>query len=680
MSRFYFPVFFLVAALLCRQVWAQDADDADDEDYHDSGADTGIVYTAGRTAEDASTVPATITVITAEQIAESGAKSVVEVLEKVPGVRFSAGQSGMNSETINMRGFGNNAFGRVLVLVDGNKVNNPDMNAINWTIVPLSDIDRIEVMDGSASVQYGNSAVGGVINIITKKGGAKRTFIGASLGSFWTHRETIAHFQPFSRGNFSVSAENVGTKGYRERQMSRLSNIALGSNIFLKDNLNLSLNGSFADFYFEFPGSLSKAEFEDDPRKVSASNSWDDDRTERHFSGGVGLQWFPLENVELNLPLSYRGKLINANTWSYSDRTYHSVEARPQGSVTFQPAGMDIRILGGLDVYYSRLKAEDYLEKARKTDAGDFSYFQWTIGPYLTARVSLLQNLTLSVGVRLDNAIMGAEKESATVDIDEKKTYTAFVYEAGVVFNPITDLKLYAKYASLFRYPFVDELAEITGWSVDHFNTDLDPEKGFNFELGISYQFWKILDANANFFFMRLKDEISYVSPVYDASWNIITPGYNANRDRTQRLGTNISLTLTPVELVSVITSYSFVNPIFISGDYDGSRIPEVPLHTFYAELKIKLPFVAGLTFGPNIEYVSRAYFSNDDANAQEMNDWRVLFGLQARYAFKTTEFSELAVLLNAKNLSNKSYASGGYTWRYPANGRSVDVALQYRF
>ena len=130
----------------------------------------------------------------ADDIARSGAVSAVEILETVGGVHFSGAIAGAGSEQISMRGFGENSHGRVLVLVDGNKINDPDLKGANWNAIPLSCIERIEILDGSASVLYGNYAVGGVINIITKKGGERQTAVdtAATDGRVFsrTHRHT----------------------------------------------------------------------------------------------------------------------------------------------------------------------------------------------------------------------------------------------------------------------------------------------------------------------------------------------------------------------------------------------------------------------------------------------------------------------------------------------------------
>ena len=676
MFRFYsFSVFLLCALLICPAgISAQSANDGhSDEEYLDFGEAGGLVVTAGRTPEPAASVPAQVTVITAGDIAESGASNLVEVLERVPGVRFSGAMAGAGSEAVSMRGFGENSHGRVLVLVDGNRINAPDMSGANWNAIPLSDIERVEVMDGSASVQYGNYAVGGVINIITKKSGERRTLIGLSGGSFFSHRQAISHFQPVSWGSFSLYAQNTGTDGYRERQYSRVTNVAAGAEWLLSDNLSLSFNASFADLYFQLPGSLNKEQFKKDPTKALASDgspNFHDENTERHVSGGVGLQWFPVENIELNLPLSYRVSFRNfdmASSSSYSDRTLHTVEARPQGTLNLMLGGMPLRLLGGLDVYYADLDVDYFADKDRIGSPSHSSTISmWTLGPYVTARFSPLSKLSLSAGLRFDTALLDAKANESNAD--GNKIFTAFVYEGGIVFNPMQDLKIYARYSSLFRYPFIDELTQYSVWG-DSFNKDLKPETGFNTELGGAYRFGNMLDIHANFFFMALKDEIAFVGTS------------NVNLDRTRRFGTNIGLTVTPLEFLVFDASYSFVNAVFTKGDNKDKYVPMVPSHNIFGSLTVRLPF--GLDLGPNFEYTSASYGGGDVSNQNVSNDKLdafFLLGARARYVLKN-EGRELALVINARNLLNKQYATTGYWGNlYPADGISVNIGMQYRF
>ena len=677
---FFSLVFAVLMTVSIVSAGAQDySADAEYLDYGEAGEE--LVITAGRIPEELKKVPAQVTVITANDIAQSGATSVVGVLETVPGVRFSGAMAGAGSEIISMRGFGENSYGRVLILVDGNKINDPDMKVANWNAIPLADIERIEVLDGSASVQYGNNAVGGVINIITKKGGERRTLIGISGGSFFNNRESISHFEPLSWGNFSIAAEHIGTDGYRERQESETVSFAGSSNVFIGDTMQLSFSGFFTWLYYQLPGGLSKDQFEDDPKQEGLYDLYDDfwtyigtfptlndENTEYHFGGGLSFRWFPTEKIEFMLPLSYRGKSINsdmASSGSYTDRIIHSAEARPQGSVTFDIAGMPLRLLGGVDLYYTRLDADIYKDKPRTIPSNNFTISEWVIGPYITARFSPLEDISFSAGARFDTAII--KSEAMIKKADGNKTYHAFVYDAGIVYTPADTVKLYARYAALFRYPFLDELVQAWGYSSDTFNSNLKPEKGYNVETGATYQIEDILRFSANFFFMQLEDEIfpnaSYI---------------NVNMNKTRRFGTNAGFNLTPFEWVSLDASYSWVYAFFAAGPDKNRQVPLVPKHKIYGSLLVHLLF--GLSFGPDIEYVSTQFAGGDASNTEDLIDAYFLWGARARFVLDKDE-NKLVFQITAKNLLNKRYAPmvfyGAY---YPGDGFSLNVSLQYRF
>lgn len=680
MSLFRFFSVLFVAGIFLNPLWAQNAN-VDDEHYLDFGVAGELVIVAGRTPEPAAIVPAQVTVITAEDIAASGATSLPEILAQVPGVRFQGALGGAGSEVISMRGFGENSHGRVLILVDGNRINRPDMAAPNWGAIPLADIERIEVLDGSASVQYGNHAVGGVINIITRRSGDRRTVVGAFGGSFMSHGVSFSHFAPASWGTFSLSAEYSLTDGFRERQASRIAHVSPRAVFFLQDNLTLSLNAFFSYLYYQLPGGLPWDQFRDNPRQV---NRPEDENSERHFGGGIALQWFPAANVELNLPLSYRGRFIDADMRFDSteeERIIHTTEARPQGAVTFDLAGMPLRLLGGVDLSLTRLEVDAYAPWADSIT----TVSQWGIGPFITARFSPLSTLTFTTGVRFDTVLVGAQFDGdiddwstfptpnlVPVSFNENESFSAFVYEVGVVFNPLQNFRLYARYSTLFRYPSTDEFVEFGG----NFNSDLNPERGFNAEIGASYSFGRFLAINANLFFMRLEDEIAFDNDAFA----------NRNLDETQRIGTNIGLRFTPVDFLSFDASYSFVNAIFTAGPFRNNNIPLVPVHKIYANLSVRLPF--GLTFGPYIEYASDAYIGNDFANSRDrrLDSW-FLLGARARYAVTTNEGREFALQVNARNLLNTNYATMGFAGMnpgvysfHPADGRSITVSAQLRF
>jgi len=155
------PVFYLCLGLLFLSnsgVWGEDAETA-------AGAGkkpAQIVVTGAKVAEDVEEAVEKVEVITAEEIAQKGAKTAAEALEQIPGlVIYEHPQS-----TVMMQGF-DGAY--VKVLVNGLEVAGDIGGATELSLIPLSDVERIEIVRGASSALYGSDALGGVINIITKK-------------------------------------------------------------------------------------------------------------------------------------------------------------------------------------------------------------------------------------------------------------------------------------------------------------------------------------------------------------------------------------------------------------------------------------------------------------------------------------------------------------------------------
>ncbi|GMO32005.1 MAG: TonB-dependent receptor [Termitinemataceae bacterium] len=676
------PYLFTLAASCAALVLVPTALFAQDDDFVSAGQAKELVVTAGRTEEDVLSVAAQIKTITAEDIQKSGSTSVTQVLGEIAGVRFSGSMAGSGNEVISMRGFGENSFGRVLVLLDGNKINNSDMSAFNWNSVPLSDIERIEVLDGSASVQYGNNAVGGVINIITKKSGSAKTFIGISGGSNFSNSEIFSHSSPAKFGHYTVNGGHSGTNGYRQHQKSNNANASLAAAFNIDDTMTIDLSAAFTKIDMEFPGSISEDQFKEDPRHANISN-FSDNGFEYYVTGGFGFTWAPDETFFIKTPLSYKWRNVESVTYSgYSvyENKQHSFEFRPQISKTFSLGSTTLRILGGADLYYANLLVSNYEDKTRKNTIGDLIFSPFTAAPYLTLRFNPVKSLSINAGVREDIAIYNNEQtkpDSTTT----KKIFNALVYEGSVSFNPIKMFKIYGKYASLFRYPFTDELFEaayINSWSLEIepavFNSDLKPEQGFNAEGGIYFYFKNYIQIDGNFFYMKLKDEITYVG-TFGAG------GRNDNFDSTQRLGTNINFAAHVLQYADITASYSFVKASFLKGDDKGNEIPLVPQHTFYGSLLGKIP-VAGLSLGPDFTYKSNFYAAGNTANTGKKIDGYFLIGAKARLA-KEIKGKEIAVQCTLHNIADVKYVSQVYWSDYYPDadmGRSFNISLQFRY
>lgn len=182
------------------------------------------VITATRTEKELFEVPANVTVITSKDIREKNAVTMTDILKDAPGI-FVDRPKGIADATgeITMRGFGEN---NILVLYDGMTMNEAYSGGVQWAAIPIETIERIEIAKGAASSLYGGRAVGGVINIITKKSESMKPE-GNIYGYYGTNNSWRRGFSLRHRLNnkfsYSLGYENQATDGFKNKVASSTS-------------------------------------------------------------------------------------------------------------------------------------------------------------------------------------------------------------------------------------------------------------------------------------------------------------------------------------------------------------------------------------------------------------------------------------------------------------------------
>ncbi len=633
--------------------------------------DRTYVVTASRAEEEALQAPAQVSVVTAEQIAASGARSVVEVLQRVAGVTMRGASNAAQAE-ITMRGFGENSSGRVLVLVNGLRLNNPDMQAMDWLSVNLADVDRVEVLQGSAAVRYGDKAVGGVVNIITRRPTGSRVEVALTAGSFGENRESFSASVGAEGRGLTIAGEHYGTEGYRERSGYRAANASVRGAVDVTDTLSLVAGFSLTDVFFEMPGGLTEAQLEDDPRQAK---DWDDESREHAYGFEATADWQPVAALTASLPVAYSIKdiALDMASWgTYTDRRVHDFTLLPQAAFETSAGGIPLRLVAGVDLRGALMDIAAYGEKPRVTKANSFEASQFSVGPHASGRLGLTESLSVEGGVRYDRQTIAAENADGSVD--ESKMHEAFVWDAGLTYRPVETAKIYLRYATLFRYPFTDEQAALYGYGTDLFLDDLEAERGRSAELGAAVDLGRKLSAAANAYWLEMKDEIAY---------NTLTSA-NENLGDTRRLGGDLSLAFAPAAFTEIRGTYGYVEAVFMSGADDGERVPLVNAHRLDLEITLMAPF--GLSFAPNVSFRSDAVQAGDTANTQDNIEAYAVYGLvcgfsppAARGAFRlTAKVDNLFDLAYAPVVYYRSYDDT--TWYYPASRRSFSVSGSYRY
>jgi iron complex outermembrane receptor protein len=691
MEDYFMKKFFLIllAGAVLQTTFAQEKMDNEADEALD------FVITAGRTPEAVNTVPGQVTVITAEDIATSGATNVTELLEAVPGIRLGTAKNGIGVD-VSMRGISSDyGNGKVLIIVDGMRLNPTQSRVtVNWDVINLSEIERIEILEGGASVQYGDNAQVGVINIITKKSGEAKTDITVSGGSFFQNEQRFSHHQPTGWGGFTVSGGHRGTQGYQKHTANNTGNGEVRGIFDINDAMSLQANMGLALTNGLLASQLTEAEFDDDPTQNKGPIS--DSLSNTELNGGLGFTWMINETLSLDMPVSYNWKNLKWDFHSYNYvmyRSSHMVGVRPKITAELKPAGMDLRLSGGVDALFafSENKATPDVEKETNFAINNLS--ETTIGPWALINFRPLSFLGLNAGLRYDTAFFkaGVDEWSGTVggnpvtrpSVDESTRYEAFVYEAGITVNPLDFIKVYAKYGTQFKYPYLDDYVLLNpGNFTTTVATSLEPEKGWTAEGGIGINFKEFVKFDANFYFMRIDNEIA----VYPTT---PTARFSVNMDPIERLGTSIGLTVTPIKYVELDMDYGFVNAEFSEGPYEGKFVPLVAKHILSASLMLHTPF--GLSLGPDVVYKSEMYKGLDNANTQSTIDSSLIWGLQARYVINKFK-GDLAVMLTVHNLADSKYSSmiyymgafapalGTIYYVDPNMGRSVNVSVQYQF
>ena len=124
-----------------------------------------VVVTASREAHLADETPVSVAIATATDLEQHATIGLDEAIARVPGVEIQDGQIGIRGSSGYAKGLGS----RVLLLVDGVPVNEADRDGIDWDLLPASEVERVEVVKGTASALYGSDALGGVVNVLTRE-------------------------------------------------------------------------------------------------------------------------------------------------------------------------------------------------------------------------------------------------------------------------------------------------------------------------------------------------------------------------------------------------------------------------------------------------------------------------------------------------------------------------------
>jgi outer membrane receptor protein involved in Fe transport len=656
-----------------------------------------VVVTATRlkdAEEEATRIAGKATVITAQDIQKLGAKTVQEVLQYQTGVVVYDLIGNEFQSTVDLRGFNGQPVPATSVFVDGVRVNEPDFNTVNFDLIPIDDIDRIEILPGTATV-FGRNALGGVINITTKRGRKDKPHFGveAGGGSFGRQKYTFNTDGPLPLSNFDYyfGVTRELTDGFRDASGGRITRLFSKLGYQLGQQSNVTLSYTHVQDHLKQASSLRLGDLRID-RKANAHPG-------DFFDADLHLVAL---NVRQKLPAGF-SLAINSFLRDHDDLAFVKFQSGDSllRTAIFSSGGTiqlthDGAILDRKNLL--TLGLESGRNRFDITNSGVFFGFRFltkqltkedVVGLYLSDSLNLLESLILSAGFRYDwDRFDFTDKIDAS--LNGTKSFHRLSPKAGLVFVPLEDLSLSFSYSEGIRTPTVSEIFAQGPFGS---NPSLVPMRSQNFEVGAKGKLTSWLDASLAFFYMPVRDEISFV--VTDP---VSLIGKNENIDRTLRRGIEVSLNGRYGKLIDGFLNYTVMKATFetnflvfpltfpapVRQVEKGNDLPLVPRNR--VGLGVNFHPLNDLTLSLLGTYVGGQFLLNDEPN--QFKKLAEYFVLSSKVSFKRGPWTGHVTV---NNLSNRKYSTSGILglepllsvtapFLIPAPGVNVSAGLTFRY
>ncbi|HIJ24738.1 MAG: TonB-dependent receptor [Gammaproteobacteria bacterium] len=512
-----------------------------------------LVVSATRTYTSSIDTSANIVTINRGEISRSGAETVTDLLRGRGGIHISDGNAG--SASIDMRGFGATALSNTLIMVDGRKLNSAtDGATLYLNSVDLDLVEQVEIVQGSSGILFGNQAVGGMINIITRKPDQTEAAATINTGSMQQKGGSAMVSRRLDSGlGYRFHAKTSSSDQYRDRNRVELENISLRIDQDYSAG-NLFAEIQIMDENIETPGALFASELAADRTQAIYNNNYIDTQSD---VVRVGIDHMLNENWTLLGEIGHKKddrKFIQsfratAGSLSTQDRTTTTINPRVNGN--FSGTHGDVVVTVGLD--------QERTDYKLSTSFGPQNNQQKITALYAQVVQPLSAEWSTTVGYRhaeVENRITGGNLLNHDNQLSAASVATSY--------RPNEEWRLFLRADQNYRFAKVDE----------HTNPVFGQPLGVKDQSGLS------LEAGAQFsrgplslllssYQLTLNDEIGF-----DAS------GFsNINLDETRRKGFSMETEYQYSHTLHLGGSYDFVDSEISSGPFKGKSIPLVPEH-----------------------------------------------------------------------------------------------------
>ncbi len=608
---------------------------------------------------DVVSTPKNVTIITEDEIKEKGAKSVADALKSAPGVTVKNLAGG--EPVFDMRGQGENAKSNVIVLLDGIPLNSIDSSGYKTSQIAIDNVERIEIIPGGGGVLYGDGAVAGMINIISKRPENRANYgsVGMEAGSYDLFKYNVNYGTKINDNLFfNLDYTDKNSNGYRDYSETDLGTFST-SWLYLMDDSSVDFKYTHSKDKFKMPGSLWRSDINKDREQ-----SLDANKTKGENENDIyNLKYTTnlTKNLEFLTYMDYSKQEYDSKYpfyGSYYDYDTDKFYIKPQ--VKYSYTRENYFIVGGDYLNGETDVTEGFSQGERKKEStGAFAINRFYLDKFQFTQGYRRQNVDLDY-IKTNSDFTYSDKEDTLTEHSKEFSINYLYSDTGSIFF---------NYLSAFRTPNTDELAWWQG--------DVEAQDSDTFEIGT-----KDMIGNTYYsfttFYIKTDNEIVYAEAPNGEDYN-----YNLDGE-TERVGAEI-LFEHYFDKLTLRESYTYTKAEITSGKYDGSDMPGVPENR--ATVGATYDFTTDLKVNTDLNYVGKTYDTSDFNNEYGKTNSFVTVDLNLNYAYDPT----LNIYGGINNLFDREYyeyVGGSMNWDsferekfyYPANGRNFFIGFRKSF
>jgi outer membrane cobalamin receptor len=610
-----------------------------------------IVVTAERLEQRLEESTAAVTVLRAEELQRLPAATLGDVLQLVPGLQLLAVNPGAPPMIASRGFFGAGEVEYLQLRIDGVVVGDAESGLADWRSVPIASIDRIEILRGAGSSLFGDTALGGVVQVFRRD----TSHASFSAGSFGTIRWNAAYAD---RG-FDVGANVVRSDGFRVHSTSE-EQFAYAA--WERGSLRLSVDAS--DRERDDPGSRDPQQWIDDRFGSDALFAFDHDDS-RRVRGAVHYRDETIEaiaHVQDRQSEQVRTLLLAPGL---GDRALRDLDTRAAGvSATKTFTMTSGRVAAGADAGYESLDSAYFAFDESRGDrlvAGNGS--RRHAAAFASGEWRVTKVLRLAAGGRWD----GIDDEFEGTLAQDR----AFSPRLGASLD-LGAVAAYVQLSRAFKAPTLDQkfdlrpLPDFAGGTFTISNPELTPQRSKNVEVGVR--------GGASAFAW---EAIGYTTDVEDEiDFDLRTFRY-ANIGRSRHRGVEAMLVAQPAGPFAARLTYAWTRVQPLEGEHRGNQLKNIAEHV----LRLGVDARAAVDIHVEVEHAASRFL--DDANRFPLDDATVVDVRVAR------AFGDFTAAFDARNLFDRQYVPLGFAltdfsgadvpFFYPAEGRSLTFTLSWQ-